>query len=313
MGKSEASRRRRTLWTLVSALLVIHAVCWLGTRRLQQSRSSAVAAGEDHGLSRRALVDYADDAYRTAKKKKKDEADPDAEEVSESFIPYLELYEHITTRGGRVGAFIGMLAWMAFLFAFVGIVASDFFCPNLSTIASTLGLSESVAGVSEWPSPPLSRDCPDHATTAFLGLGNGSPDVFSTFAAMRAGVGPLAIGELLGAAAFITSVVAGSMTLIRPFRVPRHSFLRDVGFFTLAVLFTLGILWDGEILAWEAAAMVALYVCYVIVVAVGTWWMTRRRKIRERVRIARGEYAAEGEEPQYRDDREHPDAHVERH
>lgn len=37
-----------------------------------------------------------------------------------------------------------MLLWLIFLFAFVGLTASDFFCPNLSTIASKLGMSESV-------------------------------------------------------------------------------------------------------------------------------------------------------------------------
>jgi hypothetical protein len=46
-----------------------------------------------------------------------------------------------------------------FLFSFIGISASDFFCPNLATIASYLGLNESTAGVT------------------FLAFGNGSPDV----------------------------------------------------------------------------------------------------------------------------------------
>ena len=73
---------------------------------------------------------------------------------------------------------------LAFLFSFIGITASDFFCPNLSTIASYLGLNESTAGVT------------------FLAFGNGSPDVFSTFAALRGGTFSLAVGELIGAASF---------------------------------------------------------------------------------------------------------------
>lgn len=47
-----------------------------------------------------------------------------------------------------------------------------------------LGLSESTAGVT------------------FLAFGNGSPDVFSTFAALNGGTLGLAVGELLGAATF---------------------------------------------------------------------------------------------------------------
>ncbi|KAA1085108.1 hypothetical protein PGTUg99_003617 [Puccinia graminis f. sp. tritici] len=42
-----------------------------------------------------------------------------------------------------------LVIWLGFLFSFVGIVASDFFCPNLSTISLRLGLSENLAGVSK--------------------------------------------------------------------------------------------------------------------------------------------------------------------
>lgn len=40
-----------------------------------------------------------------------------------------------------------IIGWMLFLFSGVGIVASDFFCPNLSTIASRLGLNESTVSI----------------------------------------------------------------------------------------------------------------------------------------------------------------------
>ena len=52
------------------------------------------------------------------------------------------------------------------------------------------------------------------AGVTFLAFGNGSPDVFSRFAAMKSHSGSLAIGELVGAAGFITTVVAGSMALV---------------------------------------------------------------------------------------------------
>ncbi|KAA8576829.1 hypothetical protein EYC84_006876 [Monilinia fructicola] len=93
-------------------------------------------------------------------------------------------------------------------FSTIGIAASDFFCINLSTIASILGMSESMAGVT------------------FLAFGNGSPDVFSTFAAMGSHSGSLAVGELIGAAGFITAVVAGSMALVREFKVGKKTFVR---------------------------------------------------------------------------------------
>ena len=157
----------------------------------------------------------------------------------------------------------------------LGIGASDFFCPNLATIAEVLGLDENVAGVT------------------FLALGNGSPDVFSTFSAMKAHSGSLAVGELLGAATFIISVVVGSMCIIKPFHVLRYPFLRDVGFFTVAVTMLLVILMDGRIQAWEAGVLVLLYIVYVVVVVAGSWWQARQDRIRLKEEHARADYAEE--------------------
>jgi sodium/potassium/calcium exchanger 6 len=81
------------------------------------------------------------------------------------------------------------------------------------------------------------------------------------------------------------------MALIKPFRVARRTFLRDTGFFTIAVLLTLGILYDSHIHLWEAFLMVGLYVVYVLYVAIGTWWEGRIEAKRKRLREARGEYA----------------------
>jgi sodium/potassium/calcium exchanger 6 len=80
------------------------------------------------------------------------------------------------------------------------------------------------------------------------------------------------------------------MALITPFRVARGTFLRDVGFFTIAVLLTLGILYDSHIHLWEALMMVGLYCFYVLVVGVGSWWSNRRKRERARMREVRGEY-----------------------
>lgn len=96
------------------------------------------------------------------------------------------------------------------------------------------------------------------------------------------------------------------MCVIQPFQVARVPFLRDVGFFTVAVTFTLAFLWDSHIHGWEALAMVALYLVYVAVVGLGSWWMSRRERQAEVLRKARSEYAVEGEGEceEYRDDRE---------
>ena len=172
---------------------------------------------------------------------------------------YLQLY-YCKLHKVKPIAFIVLVLWLGLLFSTIGIAASDFFCINLSTIASILGMSESMAGVT------------------FLAFGNGSPDVFSTFAAMKTHSGSLAVGELIGAAGFITAVVAGSMALVRPFKVARKSFVRDVGFFIVAAAFSMVFLADGHLHLWECAVMVGFYVFYVITVVMSHWYLRRKSR-----------------------------------
>jgi sodium/potassium/calcium exchanger 6 len=185
----------------------------------------------------------------------------------------------------RPVVFARLVLWLIFLFSTLGISASDFFTPNLATIAQLLGLDENVAGVT------------------FLAFGNGSPDVFSTFSAMRANSGSLALGELIGAATFIVSCVVGSVCIIKPFQVHRKPFLRDVGFFTIAVGLVIAAIWDGRISAMEAGAMVGLYVIYGIVVVGGSWWDRRQERRRQIENLIRNEYAEEATFLRYTDER----------
>lgn len=184
---------------------------------------------------------------------------------------YLRLYFCKLPRAKPV-AFILLAVWLALLFSTIGIAASDFLCVNLSTLASVLGMSENLTGVT------------------FLAFGNGSPDVFSTFAAMSSNSGSLAIGELIGAAGFISAVVAGSMALVRPFKVARRSFVRDVLFFICAATFSLVFIADGQLHTWECATMILFYIFYVIVVVSWHWYLGRQRRKRERDLMARAHF-----------------------
>ncbi|KAL8701203.1 MAG: hypothetical protein Q9224_000613 [Gallowayella concinna] len=187
----------------------------------------------------------------------------------------------------KVFAFVILVAWLGLLFSTIGIAASDFFCINLGTIATILGMSESMTGVT------------------FLALGNGSPDVFSTFAAMKTHSGSLAVGELIGAASFITAVVAGSMALVRPFKVARKTFIRDVCFFIVAASFSMVFLADGHLDLWECAVMVGFYVFYVVTVVIWHWYLGQRRRRQEQEHTARGHFnipeAGEAEVEPYHD------------
>ena len=294
-------------------LLVFNAILWSQSSYSQRSGGHALLSSHPHVSKRSLLGLLASEQYGSlVEDKKEDEVcDPidkcytsqftssqcqpiavpvedqckivhDFCPTSDTFlsIPYLQTY-FCASPTSRPFVFIGLLFWLIFLFSTLGISASDFFCPNLATIAQLLNLDENVAGVT------------------FLAFGNGSPDVFATFSALRTNSGSLAIGELLGAASFIVSCVVGSMCIIKPFQVNRGAFLRDSAFFTVAVATLLAILLDGWIYAWEAASLVLLYVVYVFTVVVGSWWEHKLEKKRSLQAQIRGEF--DEDVPPYRD------------
>lgn len=175
------------------------------------------------------------------------------------FFDYLQVYYCASSSVASSFFLLGVILWLCILFMTIGVAASDYLCPNLNTISKMLKMSESLAGVT------------------ILALGNGSPDVFSTYAAMKIGSGSLAIGELVGAASFITAVVTGAMALIQPFKVARKSFMRDTIFFIIAVAFSMYVVSDGILQTWECVAMLVLYVVYVVFVVAWHWYNSRKR------------------------------------
>ncbi|KIX07132.1 uncharacterized protein Z518_05109 [Rhinocladiella mackenziei CBS 650.93] len=273
----------RTFYT--TALIITLFACYsflrgLGHGDFRHTRSIAARSLDARDLECR-LVHNAPDKCSFIKQNCPDE--------EAGLISYLQLY-YCSLANAKPVAFIILVMWVSLLFSTIGIAASDFLCINLSTIASILGMSESLTGVT------------------FLAFGNGSPDVFSTFAAMSSNSGSLAVGELIGAASFITAVVAGSMALVEPFKVARKSFIRDVGFFAVAASFSLVFLSDGSLRPWECITMIAFYVFYVIFVVSWHWWLLRRRRIRLSETTARLHHhipdAQELEVPEIDDDEE---------
>ncbi|KAK4147611.1 Sodium/calcium exchanger protein-domain-containing protein [Dichotomopilus funicola] len=271
-------RKRYGARPVVGAALLIATIAALA---LLQSVAPGLSSAQNHAQPKRAaaLLHAADadcrDVHQAADQCAFVLANCEDDEAG--LIHYLSFY-YCTLASAKPVAFTIMALWLGLLFTTIGIAASDFFSVNLSTIASVLGLSESLAGVT------------------FLAFGNGSPDVFSTFAAMGSNSGSMAVGELIGAAGFITAVVAGSMALVREFKVSKRTFVRDIVFFIIAISFTMVFLADGELHLWECFAMIAFYVFYVIVVVGWHWFAVRRRRQRLRDVAARAHlYHASGQ------------------
>jgi sodium/potassium/calcium exchanger 6 len=138
-----------------------------------------------------------------------------------------------------------MFLWLVVLFASMATAAGDFFSAHLAAIVTTLGISEDLAGVT------------------IFAFGNGSSDLFSTLAAMSSGNGSLAISELFGAAAFITTVVLGLIMVTQPFSVSPASFVGDVVWFIIATASLIAFLADGQLVSGECLGILGLYAAFI--------------------------------------------------
>ena len=88
---------------------------------------------------------------------------------------------------------------------------------------------------------------------------------------MNSGSGSLAIGELIGAAFFIVSVVSGCMGIIRPFKSKRITFMRDASFLTGAIMILTWIVYHQRICWYHGVILILYYITYVAVVVLGAY------------------------------------------
>ncbi|XP_051178723.1 cation/calcium exchanger 1-like [Lolium perenne] len=159
------------------------------------------------------------------------------------------------------GATIGL--WLLLLFYLLGDTASEYFCASLEGLSAALRLPPAVAGVT------------------LLSLGNGAPDVLSSVVAFASGgagdgAGDVGLSGALGGALFVSTVVAGLVSIVSARRrggvedavvIERRGFVRDVGFLLVALCYLLAILLAGNVTVWSAAAFLSLYAVYVLAVS----------------------------------------------
>jgi len=96
-----------------------------------------------------------------------------------------------------------------------------------------------------------------------LALGNGAPDVSSTFAAVTSNTFNIAIGELLGAGLFVTTVVVAAVSFASEAFLDRKSFLRDAIFYLFGVVGVIIIVHDGVVHLFESIIFLGYYFTYV--------------------------------------------------
>ncbi|CAN7997202.1 unnamed protein product [Ixodes hexagonus] len=149
--------------------------------------------------------------------------------------------------------------WVVLLFLVLGITADDFLCPALVVMSRTLRLSDSMAGVT------------------LLAFGNGAPDIISSLTGVQQERPSLVLGELLGAGAFVSSVVAGLVLVLCRFPFDAGPFLRDVIFYLAASFWAFDLLYVGSMTLGHAVGFLSLYVVYILIVVGVHFWKTRQQ------------------------------------
>ncbi|CCH57973.1 hypothetical protein TBLA_0A01730 [Henningerozyma blattae CBS 6284] len=175
-------------------------------------------------------------------------------------------------------------------FAALGIITSNFLTPSLSYISIEIfHISDKVAGMT------------------LLALGNGIPDITSTYKAMNSGAVSLAIGQLIGGVFFLCTVVFGMMGLVRTIELKptewlkenegveeaiessssnfnsghnndvllysREYFISDILAFLLVLILPLYFLSDGHLRLYECIIMVLEYCLFMIYIL----WRNRKQ------------------------------------
>jgi len=167
------------------------------------------------------------------------------------YINYLNI-TYCTNFGKEYTWSLPIFAILLILFYFfvLGKCADDFFCPILEKLSVKLNMSQEIAGFT------------------ILALGNGAPDVSSTFAAVTSGTFGIAAGELLGAGLFVCTIVVSSVTLVSKGEIKLFLFLRDAIVYTIVVCIMTFIIHDQKIYLWEAVAFLFYYIVYLAIAIV---------------------------------------------
>ena len=176
------------------------------------------------------------------------------EDLAAGYINYIYFQECIVPNAGTriISAFL-LVLWMLFLLHIVESTTNEYFVTSLQLAVAILKLSPNVAGVT------------------FLAVGNAACDVIASIAAFATGVPKVGVGTTLGAGIFVTTAVIAAVSFVSDVRLARRSFIRDVVFFIITVVYLLFCTIDGVITFLESIGFIIIYVIFVMFVAGGRW------------------------------------------
>ncbi|PVZ98750.1 hypothetical protein BB558_005259 [Smittium angustum] len=122
------------------------------------------------------------------------------------------------------------------------------------------------------------------AGVTLLALGNGASDLFTTFAAFKADVVPLAFGDLIGGAMFIVCIVGGLMMIVsKGFEIPKIMVIREMSALAVAIAIVMLMILRNRIVITTATIMIVFYLLYVTYVVLYSYMISRRSKIEQAI------------------------------
>ncbi|XP_031773025.1 mitochondrial sodium/calcium exchanger protein-like [Apis florea] len=89
--------------------------------------------------------------------------------------------------------------------------------------------------------------------------------------------------ELIGAGVFVTTIIAGSVAVIKPFRVELKFMLRDACFYIVTVLWISFVVRDHRVHLWEAASFILYYFLFIFVVVMMQIYENREERLKKRI------------------------------
>ncbi len=144
---------------------------------------------------------------------------------------------------------LSILALLA-CFVLLARVVDLFFISSLDKISKDLRLSSDAAGAT------------------LMAVGSSAPELFvALFAVLKPGDHQvIGIGSIVGSAIFNLLVIVGVVALVKKAKLTWQPMIRDLAFYTIAVVLLVYFIWDGVFTLNEAIIFLGIYVLYVIAV-----------------------------------------------
>jgi len=179
-------------------------------------------------------------------------SEENCEDLVAGYINYISFQEcTITNSAARFGSGVLLIIWLLFLLHIVESTTNEYFVTSLQLAVAILNLSPNVAGVT------------------FLAVGNAACDVIASVAAFATGVPKVGVGTTLGAGIFVTTACVAAVSFVADVRLARRSFIRDVLFFIITIVYLLFCTLDGIITVGESWGFIIIYFVFLGVVVGG--------------------------------------------